>query len=228
MFTEKQIKGYAKALRKALSIRNLELSHAQSLELLAETLGEKSWNHLSAKLDKTPNEQRDNDIPQGWSFIGREHLDCYSVQLDNTQPTNELIIQCVENRPNVFASLMQFVDAKTYLDFHVKLTAEVATIESGPASLWIRVDGKPRSTLAFDNMVDVPPYRALEGTNDWTQLELVLDVPSGADIVNFGLMLSGKGTAKFRNINFEKVEKNIPISGGRPYGGDDPQNLGFN
>ena len=52
MYTEKQIKGYAKALRKALAARNLELSHAQSLELIAETLGEKSWNHLSAKMAK--------------------------------------------------------------------------------------------------------------------------------------------------------------------------------
>lgn len=227
MYTEKQIKGYAKALRKALAARNLELSHAQSLELLAETLGEKSWNHLSAKFHQSPNELHENEIPQGWSFIGREHLDCYRVHVESDRPSKELTIRCANDRPNIFASLMQFVDAQSYLGFHVRLTAEVMTINSGPASLWVRVDGKPRTTLAFDNMVDVPPYRALDGTNDWTQLELVLDVPDGADIVNFGLMLSGKGAAKFRNVAFSRVEKSIPVSRRRPDGGDSPQNLDF-
>jgi len=228
MYTEKQIKGYAVALRNALAKRNLELTHAQSLELLSEALGEKSWNHLSAKLLQRSSGHQVNDIPMGRSLVGRDELECYVVRVEGSAPKRTLVIQCKETRPNAFASLMQFVDAKTYLESRVKLTAQVSTIDAGPTSLWIRVDGKPRNTLAFDNMRDVPPYRALEGTNDWMPIELVLDVPSGADIVNFGCMLSGKGIARFRDITFTKVDKSVPISARRLYGGDEPTNLGFN
>jgi len=226
MYTEKQIKGYAKSLRKALASRNLELSHAQSLELLAETFGEKSWNHLSAKLLPIPKVALENQVPEGWSFIGREHVDCYNVRLEGEAPNRTLVIECKDVRPNIFASLMQFVDAQSYVGGHVKMTAEVSTQNAGPTSLWMRVDGKPRATLAFDNMVDLPPYRAIEGDNDWQAIELVLNVPAGADIVNFGCMLSGKGVARFRKVDFEKVDKSVPLSSVRPKG-DKPTNLGF-
>ncbi|MGJ8528834.1 glyoxalase superfamily protein [Maritalea sp.] len=228
MYTEEQIKGYAKALRNALSSRNSEFSHSDCLEIIAETVGEKSWNHLSANLRKTPNECRNNQIPDGWSFIGRDHLECYNARLEGEAHAKEMVIDCIEARANTFASLMQFISAKTYLGSHIRMAAEVATRNAGPTSLWMRVDGKPNSTLAFDNMVDVAPYRALEGTNEWTPLELVLDVPDGADIVNFGCMLSGSGMARFRNIKFEKVDNSVPVSGGRKYGGDEPTNLGLN
>lgn len=226
MYTEKQIKGHAKALRKALAARNLELSHAQSLELLAETLGEKSWNHLSAKLDPLSRVVQENEIPDGWSFIGREYHECYKVGVEKGEQSRHLVIECVNNRADAFASLMQHVASDKYCDHHVRFSAEVKTIESGPASLWARVDGRSGAVLAFDNMVDVAPYRALEGTNEWTLLELVIDVPEGAVTVNFGCMLSGKGMAKFRYVSFDAVDRSVPVSGGRSERSI-PTNLGF-
>ncbi len=228
MYTEKQIKGYAKALRKALAARNLELSHAQSLELVAETLGEKSWNHLSAKIGKPPSEIAGYLIPEGWFPTGTHYRDCYYVSVEENQSEKAILLQCVNTKPSSFVSLMQQFKAENYLDHHIKICAEVKTERVGYASLWARVDGARGETLSFDNMYDTPPLRALTDTNDWTALELVLDVPEGATKVNFGCMLSGAGSAWFRNFSFERVSKDTPVSNKISRSSDGPTNLGLN
>jgi Glyoxalase superfamily protein/ClpX C4-type zinc finger len=50
MFTEKNAKTMAKALRDSLVERNVSLSHSACLEIVARQLGFADWNTLSAKL----------------------------------------------------------------------------------------------------------------------------------------------------------------------------------
>lgn len=47
-------KTQAKALRSALSAQGQDISHSQSLELVAKTLGFKDWNTLHAKIGNAP------------------------------------------------------------------------------------------------------------------------------------------------------------------------------
>lgn len=47
-------KTQAKALRRALSAQGQDISHSQSLELVAKTLGFKDWNTLHAKTGNAP------------------------------------------------------------------------------------------------------------------------------------------------------------------------------
>lgn len=228
MYTEKQIKGYAKALRKALSTRNLDLSHAQSLELLAETLGEKSWNHLSAKIDSfAPTISQRQVIPDGWVLDGK-YSNEYAIAIENIDSLGPVLrIEGAPAKSKAFATVMQSVAAEEYVGSHVRFTAEIKTKQVDYASLWIRVDGTGRHMLSFDNMIDTWPFRALRGDNEWQKIELVLDVPLEAHTVNFGCLLIGDGCAQFRSIDFQKVSSEIPISSDRDKRPAAPRNLGL-
>ena len=66
----------------------------------------------------------------------------------------------------------------------------------GNASLWWRADGGDES-IAFDNMADRSP----NGTTDWRQYEVELEIPEEATNINFGVLLSGSGSAWFDDLS---------------------------
>ena len=69
-------------------------------------------------------------------------------------------------------------------------------VKNGYAGLWFRVDGENNAVLGFDNMYD----RGLEGTNDWTQVSIKMDVSKDVKNINFGGLFPGEGTAWFDNF----------------------------
>ena len=69
---------------------------------------------------------------------------------------------------------------------------------NGYAGLWWRADG-PNGVLAFDNM----QRRAATGTTDWKRYEIVLDIPRETVNINFGVLMPGKGTAWFDDLQIE-------------------------
>ncbi|MDX1388853.1 MAG: carboxypeptidase-like regulatory domain-containing protein, partial [Acidobacteriota bacterium] len=85
----------------------------------------------------------------------------------------------------------------------LRLTGYVKTAEitKGWAGLWMRIDG-PDGSLGFDNM----QRRGITGTTDWTQYEIVLEVPGEAKAVVFGALLTGDGTAWIDSLEFEVLE----------------------
>jgi erythromycin esterase-like protein len=68
----------------------------------------------------------------------------------------------------------------------------------GFAGLWWRADG-PKGVLAFDNM----QTRGPKGTSDWKRYEVILDVPRDTVNINFGVLMPGKGTAWFDDLQLE-------------------------
>ena len=62
--------------------------------------------------------------------------------------------------------------------------------------------------LAFDNMCN----RKLEGTNDWTKLEIVLDIPEDSTNIGFGVIFSGDGKMWADDFEFEVVRKTVPTT----------------
>ena len=68
----------------------------------------------------------------------------------------------------------------------------------GFAGLWWRADG-PNGALAFDNM----QTRAAKGTTDWKRYEIVLDIPRETVNINFGVLMPGKGSAWFDDLQLE-------------------------
>lgn len=80
----------------------------------------------------------------------------------------------------------------------VRLAGWIRTerLEDGFAGLWMRVDGPERR---FDNMAD----RGSVGTSEWTELDLVMDVPESAAAIYFGLVMPGTGKAWFDGLRVE-------------------------
>ena len=84
----------------------------------------------------------------------------------------------------------------------VRYTGRIRTdaVTDGYAGLWWRVDGPgQRNVLAFDNMDD----RGVTGTTEWTLCNIELDVDTLAVNINFGFLLTGKGTAWFDALEVE-------------------------
>lgn len=75
-------------------------------------------------------------------------------------------LTCGENE---FGSLGQHIAADDYRGKRVSLTGWLKTENADSAVLWMRVDGN-RRMLGFDNILN----RAVTGTTDWKQFEVVL------------------------------------------------------
>lgn len=150
--------------------------------------------------------KNNNDIPQGWIRGGSNPND-YELAIDTEtfhtkSPSG--IVKSIKDKPTGFATLMQECQAKQYLGKRMSLKAFIKTKSVDEwAGLWMRVDGAGHEILGFDNMKN----RALKGTTDWKQYEIVLDVPKESKLIAFGVLLSGKGTVWIDDVLFEEVTK---------------------
>ena len=88
----------------------------------------------------------------------------------------------------------------------------------------MRVDGKKRKILAFDNM----QRRPIRGTTSWTKYSVVLDVAPQSTGIAFGILLAGKGQVWLDDLKFEIVGSDVPTTDQlSPKLPKTPQNIGF-
>jgi hypothetical protein len=149
------------------------------------------------------------DPPAGWGGGGKG----YELSVDKTEKHAGKAsgsIKSVAAELGRFASLTQAFQADAYRGKRLRMTAHVKSKEVEDwAGLWVRVDGKDQTGLAFDNMQD----RQIKGTNDWKKYEVVLDVPGGAAAIYFGILLAGKGQVWVDDFKFEAVGKDVKTTG---------------
>ena len=73
--------------------------------------------------------------------------------------------------------------------------------------------------------------RKITGTTSWTKYEIVLDVPSNAFKLAYGVLLDETGQVWFDNVTFEivsdKVKTTGSINGGTSPVQNEPTNLNF-
>jgi hypothetical protein len=119
-------------------------------------------------------------------------------------------IRSIDDKCEGFGTFMQMCKPNEYLGKRVKLSAWIKTADvEGWAGLWMRVDGQDNEpSLAFDNMQDRP----IEGTTDWKQYDVILDVAESATAIAFGVLVVGKGTAWLDDFHFEIVPDSVPSS----------------
>lgn len=111
------------------------------------------------------------------------------------------------------ATIGQRIKADAYRGKRVRLSGFLKTASvTGRARLWIRIDSE-KGILGQDAMND----RALKGTNDWSKLEIVLDVPEDSAGVIFGLRLNGAGQVWMDDLRWESVESSVSTT--RPNNG---------
>lgn len=116
-------------------------------------------------------------------------------------------LESIERGPGA-GTLMQSISAEAYLGKRVRFAGAVRTRDvDGWTGLWMRID-RPDGRTTFDNM----QARPLRGTNDWSNLEVVLDVASDAVAIHFGLLQDGHGTSWLDDASFEIVGKDVPVT----------------
>jgi hypothetical protein len=55
--------------------------------------------------------------------------------------------------------------------------------------------------------------RSLSGDNDWTSTTIVMDVPTDARALSYGLYLDGPGKAWLDNAHLEEASRDTPVTG---------------
>jgi hypothetical protein len=110
---------------------------------------------------------------------------------------------------------------KSYWGKRFKMTAKIKTEGvTQAATLYFEVLSSTNGSYVLDDMLN-PTDRSVRGTQDWKQVSLVLDVPTGADYFYFGSMLYGAGKVWVGPITFEEVAKSVPQTP-HSFGGTSP------
>ncbi len=114
-----------------------------------------------------------------------------------------------------FGTFTQWFAAEQYRGKRLKLSGSIRTDKvgadgtDGRVGLWMRVDGKTKTALAFDNMAN----QKLDGTTDWKDYAIVLDIPNDAEAIFFGCLLIGSGQAWVDDMKFSVVGNDVAPTG---------------
>lgn len=155
----------------------------------------------------------DEAIPEPWFKNGaspaKDHcLAGIDTEVEDSGSPN-LSLKCAEAVEG-FVGIMQSFAADNYLGKRLSFSALVKSeeIEGGWGGLWMRVDGRDRRVIAFDNMQN----RSIRGTTNWSRYSVVLDVPEDATDVAFGTLMSGKGQLWIAELKLEPVNHETPTT----------------
>jgi len=152
-----------------------------------------------------------NSTPEGWFAAGNKPSE-YEMGIDKSVFQNGhsgAFIKSKNPGNNEFGTLMQSISAENYLDKRLKLSGFIKSENvEGWCGLWMRIDGDKGEQLEFDNMFN----RFIKGTTEWKEYEIILDVPSNSKVINYGVLLGGKGKVWFDNLKLKKVDKDIPLT----------------
>jgi hypothetical protein len=209
-------KAMAKALRAALAERQIDISHSNSLELVARQFGFDNWNILAARIEAaTP-----LGMPRGWHS---HHSAAYPLHEMGTDPSQPGIVTIVARASGDvigtnFATMLQTISAEDYRGQTLRLTAELRGEDVGYGTLWMRVDPQGGGKhLRFDNMLMREKDGAISGRFGWTERSIVLEVPDDAGAILYGPMLKGAGQLWARNLKVVTVPAGTATTDGRSY-----------
>jgi hypothetical protein len=144
-------------------------------------------------------------IPSGWLIPKMLLEQGFSAVITANEPQSGKY--CAEirwptdNTPkNMFANLMQRIDATPLRGKRIKVTAAIRVAPKTPdgrAQMWLRVD-RPGGIGAFDNMYDRPVHSEV-----WADYSITADVADDALKVNLGLITFDGATAWWDNVRVE-------------------------
>lgn len=222
MYTYRDAKRMAKILEISLREKSVDISHGESLNIIAKQFGLDDWNTLSARIKRAKgSDERRLQAIQAWNFVGE-----YPTEFDYGVDENALgssrraalisYTQAVPSRysntARVFGTLMQSVSGVPYHGKRLEISADLATERvSHGATIWVRVDKSPGEVLIFDNLKQHPDGW-LFGDNSWTKRRIILDVPPEGVSLHFGFFLKGKGSVWAANFDLTVVDNSVPLT----------------
>ncbi|MCI0360314.1 MAG: hypothetical protein L0211_17705 [Planctomycetaceae bacterium] len=148
------------------------------------------------------------EFPSGWGGGGKG----YELVRDTDAKHGGTASGAIRSAADAdgFGTFTQGVQAAKYRGKRVRLSGWIkADGVAGWSGLWMRVDGKEKTALAFDNMND----RAVKDTSDWTQFQVVLEVPDAAEQIYFGCLLAGKGKVWVDDLALDVVGNDVAVTG---------------
>jgi len=179
--------------------------------------------------------------PDAWLLDGG-NADRYRLGLDRDvahSGRSSLRLEARGNRRDrEWAVAVQMLDATPWRGRRIRLGGWLRTEDVGSGHLWMRIDGihdGEAALVAVDNMED----RYLEDTNDWTAVDIVLDVPPESVTLLYGVMITGDGTVWADDLTLDEAPAGASVTaetmnetlGGiyeRPMGTlPEPRNLDF-
>ena len=153
-------------------------------------------------------------MPVGWYATGNSIGD-YAVGTDRSRRDGGQgqaggTIRSLTDDPRGFATLQQSIRATEYRGERVRLSGFVKSGAGGlgaTSGLWMRVDG-PAGSESIDFMHERP----IDQGTDWARYDVVVDVPSNAVGVSFGVLLFGQGQVWLDDVALERVGRNVPLT----------------
>ena len=217
----------AKTLRAEMAARDVPLSHSECLEIVAHQLGYADWNTAAA--DGQHEGFTPLQLPLGWQVGGTNATD-YKIGIDPDAAGQPATIQSLSNRgPHLgFVTLMQMVSAEPYRGQRLQLTADLSCAHvTGAVTIWMRVDDSVGRNIRFDNMETRKTEGVLTGTQDWTERQIVLNIPDAAETLHFGFYLRGEGQCWSRGFDLQAVDNNVQVTSDGQKVLHEPMNLRF-
>lgn len=155
-------------------------------------------------------------VAPGW-MVSPDYAEDFDVGVDHSVAhggkASTYITSKSQATATSHATIGQRIKADAYRGKRVRLSGFLKTeTATGRARLWMRIDSD-KGILGQDAMND----RALKGTNNWSKLEIVLDVPEDSAGIIFGLRLNGPGQVWMDDLRWETVESGVPTT--RPENG---------
>jgi len=222
----RDLKAMAKTLRSALAEKGFGLSHSECLEIVARQLGHADWNTAAAMTGGSADGMK---LPLGW-IVGGDQAQNYDLGVDDAMIGKPASIKSRHEKGEQtgFATLMQSVDARPFHGKKVRLTAELSGRDiTGAATLWMRLDDQAKVNIRFDNMEMRQKDGPITGTSEWVKREIVLDIPSEGQTLNYGFYLRGRGQCWARSFSVETVGHDVPTTASANVGLSEPRNLDF-
>lgn len=155
-----------------------------------------------------------SEIPEGWRVRGPQigvNPEQLGVFIDDlvVRDGKSACILSVDAVNADWGTLMQDMSAERFRGKRVRFSGYVkAHRVSGWAGLWMGVDTQSQQDVAYDDMEGRP----IRGTSDWRRYEVVLDVDPSAVIINFGIILHGKGQVWLDDCRFVIVDGSVPVT----------------
>lgn len=169
------------------------------------------------------------DLPRNWHKAGTDPGK-YEMSIAKGAAKNggnAATIRSTEKDIDGFGTLMQSCAPRNFLGKRVRMSGQMKSLNVTKwAGFWFRVDqAGSNAPLSFDNMEN----RAVKGTTDWKQYEIVLDVPSNASNLAYGALIDGTGQIWISDLKFEIVDSSVPTTDmtEKKDGLAEPSNLDF-
>lgn len=149
--------------------------------------------------------------PTKWLALGESNFQLCDAGVDAKMLAagqRNLSIAC---KVPVRAYLRQAFESPRWWGKRVRFSAWVKTENVEPRA---EGAGQPGAALYLSaSDTNGPVYNSVvTGTTEWTYHELVADIPAGAPYIPIGLSLVGTGQVWARDLKFEEVSRDTPVS----------------